>query len=1149
MTQATTRRRPRRLLTVAASEASVPPRVRKSVVMEYEDIVGGEGEKIETTTTEERKRGREGERGPRKGESARKKVIVEREEEPVVTVVDDGVDSSPLPSTLISSFLLLARGALADDIFVSFDGASRGRVERNASCGAVMFLLDKACVVRSALTAGEKLGMKTNNQAEILGLCEALRMIQKLCDAQKKDMKRCSFHVRGDSQYVIEAMKSSRLATLTVTRSDQTNWNEWNVVRSLLTSLPPQVGLVYEWIPRDLNAAADKVANNALDGVEEGQMEFVMAHPPAFAVQSITEEGLRRFWTGSRRPTCKFLASHMLTSWRRVFFGVLSTALQKPESVEAWAAVVLSPILYLFPQPKAQQKSFLFHNTNPVEAEATCRKTLFSPPMSRTPTAHVDRTVEEEIESCFRGGSITRATDLLLGKKVTPQPPTSAKATKYWPHRDDCHAFAGEMVYDVRFDEILAHTRRLSSRKGADLQGWTKELFLPIVANAEPLEKRMLEEMFVRLINGQVPAQITEMIRTDLAMFIGNEKKDRPVTNCSLFAKVMWKIALARASEYFPPQNIIGTTSFLQADIVAGAEYCKLDGANAFFNLSRRLVHESLEGVNCPMVKRLWNVFYATPSSVLMFAADGTLALERQVFTGVKAGCPSAAKLFNRALHPFLSRIQFNGVPLWTCAIVDDIMVRRPPDMPKEELLQSVANTMRHTMVNFMGPKTKWIDLATPPFKNLGAILAPVPTLPLEEVFTTVQQPIFDALDKLQALKIRLHMKYHLLRQLQLRLKYMYRATHLRQAETFASRADERIKQCFLSFTSLRELDPRSFPLIHLPVEEGGMGLAQLTPLTRLFWNKRVMALRVYLDVNGFGTGEPRYKAFESSRKDAPTGDMGESAAIMREWKQTIQDSPFLRSLTGMKHVRQAHLLNAEPIDPLLLTDAQFNALVWNRLQFLPKTVVLPCKFTGHRYDHVTECPLCKQGTVRHNDVLYEMARSIRKLGVVVAVNPPDMPLVKQAVAVDDEQPTPAVGSTPAAHESFVAPPVVGPDLMVWTHPQRECIDLFVTTPVVSKDAGRLVARDAMNRAYMTKRRTYKLWEETYKLQCHPFVMSTNGFFEPHTVQLMEKYAKDGAANWFVPAFQLALQKRLCSIMAEIFDAGRVRALGRSQQQ
>jgi len=269
---------------------------------------------------------------------------------------------------------------------------------------------------------------------------------------------------------------------------------------------------------------------------------------------------------------------------------------------------------------------------------------------------------------------------------------------------------------------------------------------------------------------------------------------------------------------------------------------------------------------------------------------------------------------------------------------------------------------------------------------------------------------------------------------------------------------------------------------------------------------------------------------------------------MMREWTPTIQASPFLRSLVSMKHVRQAHLLNAEPIGLMALSNAEFKALIWNRLQFLPKSVELPCNVTGSRYDHVTECSLCKQGTVRHNDVLYQMARSIRKLGVVVAINPPDMPLPKAAKAAAEAEPDEPVGQ-PAPHVSVVAPPVEGPDLMVWTHPTRECLDLCVATPVVSKDGDRFVARDAMNRAYANKNRTYKLWEEVYKIRCHPFIMSTNGFFEPHTVQLLDRYAKDAAANWFVPAIQLTLQKRLCSIMADIFDAGRVRALGRSQRR
>jgi ribonuclease H / adenosylcobalamin/alpha-ribazole phosphatase len=136
------------------------------------------------------------------------------------------------------------------EFIVEADGGSRGN-PGPAGYGAV---------VRDAATGGtlteaaEYIGVATNNVAEYRGLLAGLRAARALDPSAR-------VHVRMDSKLVIEQMSG-----------------RWKIkhpdMKPLATearSVFPPDRVTYEWIPRDQNKHADRLANEAMDAGAKGK--------------------------------------------------------------------------------------------------------------------------------------------------------------------------------------------------------------------------------------------------------------------------------------------------------------------------------------------------------------------------------------------------------------------------------------------------------------------------------------------------------------------------------------------------------------------------------------------------------------------------------------------------------------------------------------------------------------------------------------------------------------------------------------------------------------------------------------------------------------------------------------------------------------
>lgn len=132
-------------------------------------------------------------------------------------------------------------------VIVEADGGSRG----NPGPSAYGALLKDAATGEVLAETGERIGYATNNVAEYRGLIAGLELAAELAPG-------AGIEVRMDSKLVVEQMSGN-----------------WKVKHPSMKPLAEQAaslappGTVFTWIPRAENAHADRLANEALDGLRD----------------------------------------------------------------------------------------------------------------------------------------------------------------------------------------------------------------------------------------------------------------------------------------------------------------------------------------------------------------------------------------------------------------------------------------------------------------------------------------------------------------------------------------------------------------------------------------------------------------------------------------------------------------------------------------------------------------------------------------------------------------------------------------------------------------------------------------------------------------------------------------------------------------
>ena len=177
-------------------------------------------------------------------------------------------------------------------VIIEADGGSRGN-PGPAAYGAV--LKDAATDTVLAET-GTPIGVATNNVAEYSGLIAGLRLAEELTPG-------AAVEVRMDSKLVVEQMSG-----------------RWKVKHPAMRPLVEEAkalapaDTVYRWIPREQNKHADRLVNEALDGLRHG---VTLAEQPETSlvaeVESVRSSVPARGWSAPGAATTLILLRHGVT--------------------------------------------------------------------------------------------------------------------------------------------------------------------------------------------------------------------------------------------------------------------------------------------------------------------------------------------------------------------------------------------------------------------------------------------------------------------------------------------------------------------------------------------------------------------------------------------------------------------------------------------------------------------------------------------------------------------------------------------------------------------------------------------------------------------------------------------------------------------
>ncbi|GAA1166779.1 bifunctional RNase H/acid phosphatase [Nocardioides aquiterrae] len=182
-------------------------------------------------------------------------------------------------------------------VVVEADGGSRGN-PGPAAYGAVLRDAATGAVIAEE---GTTIGVATNNVAEYSGLIAGLRLARE--HAPDADVE-----VRMDSKLVVEQMSG-----------------RWKIKHPDMRPLAAEAaqlapfGTTYTWIPREQNRAADRLVNEALDGLRRGV---------TVAETAPTEKPAPQGWAPPGTPTTVVLVRHGVTphTVEKRFSGGLASA-------------------------------------------------------------------------------------------------------------------------------------------------------------------------------------------------------------------------------------------------------------------------------------------------------------------------------------------------------------------------------------------------------------------------------------------------------------------------------------------------------------------------------------------------------------------------------------------------------------------------------------------------------------------------------------------------------------------------------------------------------------------------------------------------------------------------------------------------------
>ena len=184
-------------------------------------------------------------------------------------------------------------------VWIEADGGSRG----NPGPSAYGAVLKDAATGETIAERGETIGVATNNVAEYRGLIAGLELY-------REHTPGAALEVRMDSRLVVEQMSGT-----------------WKIKHPDMKPLAMEArrlapaGTIFTWVPRERNAHADRLANEALDGLRDAGGPVSTGSTTGRETGSTTEQETPslsdaeyRGWSGGgTAPTTFLLVRHGVT--------------------------------------------------------------------------------------------------------------------------------------------------------------------------------------------------------------------------------------------------------------------------------------------------------------------------------------------------------------------------------------------------------------------------------------------------------------------------------------------------------------------------------------------------------------------------------------------------------------------------------------------------------------------------------------------------------------------------------------------------------------------------------------------------------------------------------------------------------------------
>ena len=470
------------------------------------------------------------------------------------------------------------------------------------------------------------------------------------------------------------------------------------------------------------------------------------------------------------------------------------------------------------------------------------------------------------IEALVEIGALSRAVQRMMSTSVPKVVDDACKAVlrKLHPPSAEIEGLEGleQHAVSVSEEEVTRVVRsRLSRGSSPGLDGWTREMLLPIITNRATLKEFTL--MISDIANGRTSQQVKDRLMG--CPLIALDKPDggtRPIAMESVIIKLVAHIAMAHItadawsaafpnSQYGvgPEANVERAVHEIRAKIHAGRHAIAVDCTNAYNTVSREAIVARLRAN-----PGLWPIYRLSAWSLrhtkLMVMSDGKCVMELSSQSGVRQGSVLGPVLFSLAVQPILNKIN-STCEAEASAYLDDITITAnssraanqafkvlEAELLKIGLVVNAAKTfaLAPTGEPLMNPDIKQTDGLV---KLLGAA-AYLPDLDVTKVAEFVSKQMgkhdrfFEALD---ATNLRASSKMQLLQKCGTGRPTFLLRTHTPEATAeAASNFDARMER---SLKLIVGEDAQLCDIASLPCKDGGLGLRTACDMTEIAYVSR----------------------------------------------------------------------------------------------------------------------------------------------------------------------------------------------------------------------------------------------------------------------------------------------------------------------